>query len=648
MAQFSNIQLTQLGKNIILAGQNKQKVIFTKVELGDGLLNGQPVEDMTGLVHSIMRLPLQNFLNNGDGSARLRFVLDNTNLTKGFFNREIGVFAKVEDGTEQLYAYTNAGNLADYIPGKESPISSKIINLHIVVGNAANLTIVAENSAYVTKLDMDEHKGRKEIDHPDQSVTTKKLANSSVTTEKIAQKAITKEKIAFDVYNVAEINKKLDGKVSKSGDTMTGALTAPKFALPNGFLENGTVDVPDAIDSGKGGNINLASWQSIGIYDKHSSRYTGSLNTRTGDWRTFGKITAGNGFYGNLSGTAAKAANLTVGGRIEPLTGREDADVVKVHRVYSDQYPSTFGNIITIGGDGGSQLLLGWTNVVNGIGSVYYRCRRDIADTWSPWAKLIFASDLSQALNGKANISHGNHVPATEPANNTRFLRNDNTWQPVTPGNIGVYTKGEVNALLAPKAPLASPALTGAPTVPTAPQGTNSGQIASTAFVAQAIASLVNSAPAALDTLQELAKALGNDANFATTMTNALAGKLGKAETAVNANGLGGKSLQWILDQISAAKTGIIASSLAQNGWVKFAGGLILQWGVSSANEADAIVFPISFNQLFSVTMAKHTTAGTQLAQSRHFGVNAYSNKGGTFTNEAQYSPRTFWIAVGI
>ena len=84
MAQFPKIQLTQLGKNIILAGQNKQKVTFTKVELGDGLLDGQSVDDMTALVHSVMSLPLQNFLNNGDGSARLRFVLDNNNLAKGF------------------------------------------------------------------------------------------------------------------------------------------------------------------------------------------------------------------------------------------------------------------------------------------------------------------------------------------------------------------------------------------------------------------------------------------------------------------------------------------------------------------------------------------------------------------------------------
>ncbi|EFF0771140.1 tail fiber protein [Escherichia fergusonii] len=75
------------------------------------------------------------------------------------------------------------------------------------------------------------------------------------------------------------------------------------------------------------------------------------------------------------------------------------------------------------------------------------------------------------------------------------------------------------------KAPIESPSLTGTPTAPTAAQGTNNTQIATTAYVRAAISALVGSSPEALDTLNELAEALGNDPNFATTMTNALAGK---------------------------------------------------------------------------------------------------------------------------
>ena len=76
------------------------------------------------------------------------------------------------------------------------------------------------------------------------------------------------------------------------------------------------------------------------------------------------------------------------------------------------------------------------------------------------------------------------------------------------------------------KAALASPALTGTPTAPTAVAGTSSTQIATTAFVAGAVAALVDAAPGALDTLNELAAAIGDDASFAATVTNALAGKL--------------------------------------------------------------------------------------------------------------------------
>ena len=75
------------------------------------------------------------------------------------------------------------------------------------------------------------------------------------------------------------------------------------------------------------------------------------------------------------------------------------------------------------------------------------------------------------------------------------------------------------------KADLSSPAFTDKPTTPTAAEGDKSQQIANTEFVMRAIAALVGSSPEALDTLNELAQALGNDPNFATTVTNALSGK---------------------------------------------------------------------------------------------------------------------------
>ena len=99
------------------------------------------------------------------------------------------------------------------------------------------------------------------------------------------------------------------------------------------------------------------------------------------------------------------------------------------------------------------------------------------------------------------------------------------------PPSAHTHTISQVSGLqnaLDEKAPRVSPAFSGTPTVPTASSGSNSTQVASTAFVQAALASLIDGAPGALNTLNELAAALGDDPNFASTLTNGLAGKLEK------------------------------------------------------------------------------------------------------------------------
>lgn len=92
----------------------------------------------------------------------------------------------------------------------------------------------------------------------------------------------------------------------------------------------------------------------------------------------------------------------------------------------------------------------------------------------------------------------------------------------------------EINRDRTGYAPKASPAFTGIPTAPTAAAGTNNAQIATTEFVKTAIAALVGSAPAALDTLEELARALAGDANLKAT----LLAEIGKKANATDFNAL--------------------------------------------------------------------------------------------------------------
>jgi len=74
-------------------------------------------------------------------------------------------------------------------------------------------------------------------------------------------------------------------------------------------------------------------------------------------------------------------------------------------------------------------------------------------------------------------------------------------------------------------APISSPNFTGTPLAPTAASSTNNTQIATTQFVQSAVAGIINSAPSTLDTLNELATALGNDPNYATSTASLIGTK---------------------------------------------------------------------------------------------------------------------------
>ncbi|EAY6603109.1 phage tail protein [Salmonella enterica] len=102
------------------------------------------------------------------------------------------------------------------------------------------------------------------------------------------------------------------------------------------------------------------------------------------------------------------------------------------------------------------------------------------------------------------------------------------------------------------KAPLDSPAFTGTPTTPTPPDDAKGLQTANAEFVRKLIAALVGSVPESLDTLQELADALGNDPSFATTVLNKLAGKQPLDDTLT---ALSGKSVDGLIEYVGLRET---------------------------------------------------------------------------------------------
>ncbi len=219
-----------------------------------------------------------------------------------------------------------------------------------------------------------------------------------------------------------------------------------------------------------------------------------------------------------------------------------------------------------------------------------------------------------------------------------------------------------VSNALAQKAPLASPALTGTPTAPTAAQSANNTQIATTAFVRAAIAGLVNSSPAALDTLNELAAALGNDPSFATTVTNALAGKQPLNSTLTELSGKDVSGLLHYLGLGEIAQAGICSGIISGNGYLSIPllinGGIknvIVLWGnvnnFSSGTIALLITLP---NGLLAVICTPDVTNAAAPLNAAFIGVSALSVSSFTcnVTNvsngvQVTSSRNAHWIGIG-
>ena len=150
MSDYGRIVTTNQGKNMVTESiRTHSAIIFTKISLGDGLLNGETIETMTGLKHRLMdgNVPKINPLGNGEIEAVS--TVSNSELTTGFFARELGLFAKLgEEGEEQLFAYTNAGSNASYIPPNTS-VDEKMLGIQLGIGDAT-VQINYQSHLYIT------------------------------------------------------------------------------------------------------------------------------------------------------------------------------------------------------------------------------------------------------------------------------------------------------------------------------------------------------------------------------------------------------------------------------------------------------------------------------------------------------------------
>lgn len=161
--QFSACIVTNIGKEMIAKSQNGQTLTFTRVALGDGLIDDDDdILSFTKVKNERLSANIAKWVDKQNGQFKIQFRVSNQEVEIGFWQREIGIMAKIDGGEEQLYAYATSGNGADFLYDKTTPIDERIVNIDFVIGNAENVQVIVNGSIiYATIEDLenaiDEH-----------------------------------------------------------------------------------------------------------------------------------------------------------------------------------------------------------------------------------------------------------------------------------------------------------------------------------------------------------------------------------------------------------------------------------------------------------------------------------------------------------
>lgn len=146
MAAFPKMTLTNAGQALqtkVLAGET---LTFTRIALGDGQLNGQPIAPLTALISQKATVEVDSVRVVNTSTAQVAGFFSNADISTGFWWRETGVFAQDPDMGEILYGYTNAGDAGDYIPTVADTRIEKYIYCSIAVASATTVDITIPSS----------------------------------------------------------------------------------------------------------------------------------------------------------------------------------------------------------------------------------------------------------------------------------------------------------------------------------------------------------------------------------------------------------------------------------------------------------------------------------------------------------------------
>lgn len=142
---FGRPALTLAGKTLMAKVLAGEKLKFTKMKMGDGSLSGSNPAELSDLIKPVATITAEN-VKKGSNYIAVKGTFDNKTVQAGFYWREFGLFAQDKDRGEILFAYANAGTLADYIAASTTSEIVKTITAVIAVADAEHITVEIDDS----------------------------------------------------------------------------------------------------------------------------------------------------------------------------------------------------------------------------------------------------------------------------------------------------------------------------------------------------------------------------------------------------------------------------------------------------------------------------------------------------------------------
>lgn len=305
MAKYNDIVVTNNGLDMIAESETAKPLIFTKIQLGDGQLTEvDDVKQFTALKHPCMIGVIHDIeTGTAHGQATIVSIIDNSTLDKGFFAREVGVFAKVgTDGTEKLYAYTNGGNYVDYMPDKTTPVSENKVVITLVTANAGNIqAIIDKSKIYATRQEVEDDFNTHNVDPNAHANIIKKMQDVIAKLDTVYEK---QQNLYKDIFHIGAMYISFDK--TNPGTWITGT-TWELTGQGRTIVGAGTADSGNAYVAGaKGGSEtntlaveNMPPHAFKGTTDKSGSHtHTGTTSTNGKHTHTGTTSINGNHFHG--------------------------------------------------------------------------------------------------------------------------------------------------------------------------------------------------------------------------------------------------------------------------------------------------------------------------------------------------------------